>query len=194
MVGIQGSSSDYPNVFSVDLASGRFYTDLEVRNGRNVGVIGAGIAEELFPVEEPIGKLVRIAGVRFQVIGVLARKGSNAEGQGQSDMLIQIPFTAFKNNFGMSKRSASVRVKVADSELMEDAKDELTGIVRAARKLDAREENDFEINEQQSLREQLAPVKFDDLCDRNFSDGAVVARRRHRGDEYHVRIGQRANA
>ena len=159
-VGIQGSTSHYPNVYSVDLDSGRFYNDLEDRSGRNVAVVGAGIAEELFPIEEPIGKMIRIAGVRFQVIGVLMRKGSDAEGSGQSDLLIQIPFTSFKNNFGMARRSASVRVKVANSELMVDAKDELTGIVRAARRLDARDENDFEINEQQSLREQLAPVKL----------------------------------
>ena len=159
-VGVQGSTSDYPNVYSVDLGAGRFYNDLEDRSGRNVAVVGAGIADELFPIEEPIGKMIRISGVRFQVIGVLMRKGSDAEGQGQSDLLIQIPFTAFKNNFGMARRSASVRVKVANSEMMVDAKDELTGIVRAARRLDAREDNDFEINEQQSLREQLAPVKL----------------------------------
>lgn len=159
-VGIQGSTADYPRVFSVDLSAGRFYNELEVRSARNVCVIGAGIAEELFPIEEPIGKMVRIAGIRYQVIGVLERKGTDAEGQGQSDLLVQIPISSLKNNFGMTKRSASVRVKVISPDAMEDAKDELTGIVRAARRLDAREENDFEINEQQSLREQLAPVKL----------------------------------
>jgi putative ABC transport system permease protein len=60
----------------------------------------------------------------------------------------------------VSRRSVSVQVKVAEAALVEEAKDELTGIVRAARGLDAMEENDFEINEQQSLREQLAPVKL----------------------------------
>ena len=159
-VGIQGSTSDYPVVFSVDLSAGRFYNQLEERSGRNVCVIGAGIAEQLFPIEEPIGKMIRIAGVRFQVIGVQARKGTSAEGQGSGDLLIQIPFSAFKNNFGMARRSVSVRVKVPSPELMVDAKDELTGILRAARRLDAQAENDFEINEQQSLREQLAPVKL----------------------------------
>ncbi|MFK7847268.1 MAG: ABC transporter permease [Rhodothermales bacterium] len=159
-VGVQGSTANYPKVFSVDIASGRYFGELEDRSGRNVSVIGAGIAEELFPIEEPIGKQIRIAGVRFQVIGVLAKKGSSAEGQGSADMQIQVPFSAFKNNFGMSRRSASVRVRVINSGVMDDAKDELTGILRTARRLDAKEENDFEINEQRTLREQLAPIKL----------------------------------
>lgn len=158
-VSIEGAGPQYPEVFVVDLEAGRFYSDIEARAGRNVCVIGAQIASELFPVEEPIGKFVRISGIRFQVIGVLERKGSDAEGQG-SDMVVKIPISTFKNHFGLSERSVSVRVKVASSDDVDVAKDELTGILRAARKQDAREENNFEINEQQSLREQLAPVKL----------------------------------
>jgi putative ABC transport system permease protein len=159
-VGVEGSSADYTEVYAVDLEAGRFFNELEDRAARNVCVIGAQIASELFPVEEPIGKFIRLSGIRFQVIGVLQRKGSDAEGQGGSDMAVKIPLSAFKNHFGLSERSVSVRVKVANSDLVESAKDELTGIVRAARKQDAREENNFEINEQQSLRESLAPVKL----------------------------------
>jgi putative ABC transport system permease protein len=158
-VSIQGATSNYPNVFALELASGRYYNDLEDRSGRNVGVIGAGIADELFPIEEPIGKFIRIEGIRYQVIGVMQRKGSGSEGQDSGDLQIHIPFSSFRNNFGTSYRSVSVRVKVPDSEMLEAAKDELMGILRAARNLDAADENDFEINEQQSLRASLAPVK-----------------------------------
>ena len=73
-VSVQGSSADYPRVFSVEIATGRFYSDIEDRSGRNVCVIGASVAEQLFPIEEPIGKQIRVAGVRFQVIGVIAKE------------------------------------------------------------------------------------------------------------------------
>ncbi|MEM8484202.1 MAG: ABC transporter permease [Bacteroidota bacterium] len=159
-VRVQGSSGDYPRVFSVEIESGRFYSDIEDRSGRNVCVIGAAVAEQLFPLEEPIGKQIRVSGIRFQVIGVLAKEGSNAEGQGSGDLEIQVPITAFKNNFGISKRSSSIRVRIVDSGVMDDAKDELTGIVRTARRLDAADKDNFEINEQRSLREQLAPIKL----------------------------------
>ncbi len=158
-VNIEGAGSRYPEVFVVEMGAGRFYSDIETRASRNVCVIGAQIASELFPVEEPVGKFIRISGIRFQVIGVLERKGSDAEGQG-SDMVVKIPISTFKNHFGLSERSVSVQVKVSSSDDVDVAKDELTGILRAARKQDAREENNFEINEQQSLREQLAPVKL----------------------------------
>ena len=159
-VEIQGAYASYVDVFNVDIDLGRYYSGIEDGDGRHVCVIGSGIASELFPVEEPLGKYVRVSGIRFQVIGVLEQKGSSAEGQDSEDLQIHIPFSAFKNNFGVSERSVSVRVKVGDSDYIEAAKDELTGIIRAARKLEAGEEDDFEINEQKSLREQLAPVKF----------------------------------
>ncbi len=136
-VNVEGSSAAYPMVYVVDLEAGRFYSDIDERSARNVAVIGAQIASELFPVEEPVGKFIRISGIRFQVIGVLVRKGSDAEGQGGSDMQIKIPISAFKNHFGLSERRVSVRVKGASSESVEMAKDEVTGIVRAARKQDA---------------------------------------------------------
>lgn len=159
-VQVQGASAKYPDVFKVDMGSGRYYSALEDYGGRQVCVIGASIAQELFPVEEPIGKFVRLAGVRMRVIGVFERKGSDAESSESEDRQIHIPFTAFKNNFGVAKRSISVRVKIVGAEYIDEARDELTGILRTARKLDATEENDFEINEQQTLREQLAPIKL----------------------------------
>jgi putative ABC transport system permease protein len=157
---IEGSLPEYPRVHTVELGAGRFYTDIENRSARLVCVIGAEIADQFFPVAEPIGKYIRIDGNRFQVIGVLERKGTSADGPDSADQQIKIPYNTFKNLFGVSRRSVSVQVKVAEAALVEEAKDELTGIVRAARGLDAMEENDFEINEQQSLREQLAPVKL----------------------------------
>ena len=159
-VSVQGASATYPEVFSIELDTGRYYTEVEDRSGRNVCVIGAGIASELFPIEDPNGKYIRVSGARFRVIGVLERKGSNAESQDSEDLQVHIPFTAFKNAYGVARRSVSVRVKIGDSEYIDEARDEITGILRAARKLDAGEEDDFVINEQKTLREQLAPVKL----------------------------------
>jgi putative ABC transport system permease protein len=89
----------------------------------------------------------------------MERKGSGAEGTDSRDRDIYVPYNAFKKAFGMRWRDVSVQVKLAGGIAMEEATDELTGILRVARKLDAKEDNDFEINEQQSLREQIAPVK-----------------------------------
>jgi len=156
---ISGTAANYPEVHNVDLESGYFFNEFDNRSGRDVCVIGAQVAEELFPVEEPLGKSIRISGHRYQVIGVRVRKGSGADSQMSEDFAITIPFNAFKRQFGVSRRDISLQVKIANAALIEEARDELTGILRVARKLDARADNDFEINEQQSLREQIAPIK-----------------------------------
>ncbi|MEM1096826.1 MAG: ABC transporter permease [Bacteroidota bacterium] len=158
-VQVQGASADYPIVHSVDLAAGRFFTEIENRNSRYVAVIGAGIAERLFPVEEPIGKEIRVGGDRVRVIGVTAKQGSGTDVGASEDNRVMIPFNVFRSEFGMRWRSISVEVKVADVDLMEEATDEITGILRTARKLDALEDDDFEINQAQSVAEALAPVK-----------------------------------
>ncbi|GIV59971.1 MAG: ABC transporter ATP-binding protein [Rhodothermaceae bacterium] len=158
-VTVLGVRASYPLVHPVDLAAGYFFSDFDERSARPVCIIGAEVADRLFPLVDPLGKTLRLDGHKYLVIGVMVRRGSGAEGPGSVDTQVIIPFNAFKHHFGVSRRDVSVRVRVRDPALIEEAKDELTGILRVARKLDAREENDFEINDQQSLRAQIAPVK-----------------------------------
>ncbi len=159
-VEIQGASASYARVHDVDLEDGRFFGDLDDRSSRAVAVLGANVAEKLFVVERPLGKAIRIGGNRFVVIGVMKKQGSGSEGPNSVDDQIKIPLETFENFFGMRRRDVSVQVRVTSEEVMEPAIDEITGILRVARGLDAFEANDFEINRQQSVREQLAPVKL----------------------------------
>jgi putative ABC transport system permease protein len=158
-VGLIGTRPNYPVIHPLNLESGRFFNEYDNRSAQAVCVIGSEVADYLFPVEEPLGKNIRVGDHRFRVIGVMERKGSGAEGTDSRDRDIYMPYNAFKKAFGMRWRDVSVQVKLAGGIAMEEATDELTGILRVARKLDAKEDNDFEINEQQSLREQIAPVK-----------------------------------
>jgi putative ABC transport system permease protein len=158
-VRVEGSTPTYELIHAVRLNEGRFYTDMDQRSARNVAVIGASLAEMLFPVQNPLGKMIRVGGQPFQVIGVLEKRGSGGESS-SDDNQIKIPFSTFKRHFGVTYRDISVRVKVGSPDLLDSAQDELTGILRAARRLDALQEDNFVINQQQNLRQQLAPVKF----------------------------------
>ncbi len=158
-VQVLGATASYPVVHQFGLQSGRFFTEIEGRGARKVCVIGATIAEKLFPVGGPMGKNIRIGSGRFEVVGVFEKKGESADATGSADLQIVIPFDAFKRLFGMEHRDLSVRVKIGDGTFLEEAKSEITGIMRVARRLDAREPDNFEINEQQTLRAQLGPVK-----------------------------------
>ncbi|NND70642.1 MAG: FtsX-like permease family protein, partial [Rhodothermales bacterium] len=159
-VQVIGLSSNYSRVHDVSIESGNFFSDIHDRSARDVVVLGFEVAERLFPSEQPLGKTVRIGGRRFDVIGVLEKEGSSAGGNSDSgDRTVQIPFKTFQKIYGTRYRDVSVRVKVIDNADVSVAKDEITGILRVARGLDAKQEDDFEINEQETLRAQIAPVK-----------------------------------
>lgn len=156
---VNGVTASYANVFTVDIDDGTFLSEMDERTARRVVVLGAAVADELFPVGRAVGKSVRIGGGRYRVVGVTTKKGQGADGPTSSDYAVTIPFSAFKAEFGTRWRDISVQVRLADITRVEEAKDEITGILRAARGLEADEADDFEINEQASVREQIAPIK-----------------------------------
>jgi putative ABC transport system permease protein len=158
-VSIEASTPDFARVHIVELESGRFYSDLDNRTARKVAVIGAQVADRLFPRENPLGKNIRVDRHRFQVIGVLKRKGSGSDQGSSADQQARIPIQTFEQVFGMYDRSISIQARAAESVSLADAKDELTGIARVARSVEAGEENNFEINEHETLRAQMAPIK-----------------------------------
>jgi len=153
----EGSTAEMARVVDIDLEFGRWYTEVENQTAKPVAVIGANVAEELFPNEQPLGKKVRIGGVRFEVIGVLARQGKFM-GLFSFDDQVRIPMRTFGAVFGRYI-DARINVRAESSELMDDAEDELVGIVRAARGLDALEENNFEINRTEMFEDALGEVK-----------------------------------
>lgn len=156
-VRIQGSTPEIAKVDDVDLVEGRWYNDLDNLVGRNVVVIGDAVRESLFPSERAVGKTIRIGGKRFEVIGVLEKQGKFF-GMFSFDEQAQIPLTTFERHFGRY-RSVTIKVNAGSGETVPLLEEELTGIVRAARGLDALEENNFEINKTEAFREQLATIK-----------------------------------
>ena len=156
---IMGVQASYPDVHQVDLVDGYFLSAFDDQGARNVAIIGAKIAEELYPFGSPLGKELKISGSRYRVIGITKEKGRGQEGDASDDWLIQIPFNTFKHQFGVRFRSVSVRAKVASGIAVVDAKDELRGVIRLARRLKVGEEDNFEINELETLRATIEPIK-----------------------------------
>lgn len=99
--------STYPSfldVMNLELDEGRFFTDVELKNSKNVAVIGYSIKKILFPLESPIGKNIKIRNYYFKVIGVVREKGVNLTGTSfESEDInfdIYIPFTTGRVYFG----------------------------------------------------------------------------------------------
>jgi putative ABC transport system permease protein len=163
-----GTTSDFTVTSTIDCKEGRFFNEIESREGAQVVMIGYDVADALFPSESPIGKTVLINGQNFKVVGVNARQGTFL-GLFSWDSMVALPLAAFNKYFssksvsdvrpGGSSTESDVRVKVKDKKKLAEAKDELIGIMRRVRGLSAEKKEDFSINEQQAFKSTLDPVK-----------------------------------
>ncbi len=154
---VTGSTADLGRIVRSDMKEGRFFTDVEARAGRNVAVIGFDVADALFPNQSPIGQQIQIRSQRYTVVGVAARQGSFL-GLWSWDSQVIMPLEAFARSFPLRWADPSIRVQV-DMTRLDAAKDELRGVMRRIRRLSPEKKDDFEINSQQVVREQLDPLK-----------------------------------
>jgi putative ABC transport system permease protein len=90
--GYRGVSPEYPQIRRWDLALGSFFDDDQTRHAAMVVVIGETVRRQLFGTDNPIGQQIRMNGFWFEVIGVFAPKGANANGNDQDDTLV-LPWT-----------------------------------------------------------------------------------------------------
>lgn len=147
-VTIQGTTETYAVTANIVPEIGRMLSAQDVEHRRNVCVIGWEVADKLFKNVNPLGRRILIGANSFAVIGVLEKRGSLL---GHSlDIEVIIPIGVFYKLYG-SRRWLTIEVKVADANLTEEAKDEITGILRRVRKVAPNEENDFAINQQDMI-------------------------------------------
>lgn len=144
---IDGVSYDYPKIMSLEIQSGRFFTEMEANNGRGVALIGATVAENLFPNEDPLGKNIKVGGYKTYVIGVIKKKGDDAFGNSPDETLL-VPINYMRNFLNLRRSGGSTIAVMAKPNVTNDQlRDELTGILRSAHRIKPGKEDDFAINE-----------------------------------------------
>jgi putative ABC transport system permease protein len=151
-----GTTSDYARITRSDMKEGRFFGDFEGQAGSNVCIIGYDVADALFPSESPLGKTIRIRDQNFQVIGVVAKQGSFL-GLFSWDSMVAMPLSTYRRYYRVGE-GGELRVQV-DNTRMAQAREELQGLMRRIRQLGPEQRDDFEINEQGTIREKLDPIK-----------------------------------
>jgi len=145
-VNVMAVSHDFNNVMPFDLASGRYFTPIESKSGRNVIIIGSEIAENLFENKNPIGKKLTVFGRKLKVIGVTAKEGEDMFGNTSDNQLI-VPINFARNVVDIRNINSTIIVKAKPYITNEEMSDELTGILRSQRKLKPSAEDSFAINE-----------------------------------------------
>jgi putative ABC transport system permease protein len=145
---VSGTTPEYETIDNFVVESGRFITDLDVQRNRQSVVLGSDVAEELFPVRDPLERDVRVGGKRFTVVGVLESKG-NIFGESMDDLVI-IPVTTFEKAFG-TRRSVVIDCSPAEGVPIERTMDDIRQLMRLRRGVARGEPDDFAINTQDDL-------------------------------------------
>jgi len=147
---VVGTLPEYEWVKNASLTQGKFFTRTDNARGARVAIIGAEVKADLFG-EDPgdiIGSEIKIRGISFQVIGVLAEKGP---GFWSPDEAVIIPLqTAQKRVFGFNYLNG-ITVKVTDLAVMDRVSLEIERILRRNHGLTGETENDFRIMSQVDL-------------------------------------------
>lgn len=145
-VQVNGVSFDYGRLNALNIADGRYFSELEINVAKNVTVLGADIAEGLFPGGLGQRPVIQVLGREFLVIGVLPKEGASLTGQSH-DTKILIPYTLFSLLKGDEMGGAAIQVKAKSGVEMAALKDELRVHMRAIRRLKPVAEDDFSLNE-----------------------------------------------
>jgi len=151
---IVGVTANYPIVRAYKVEKGRFFTEQEDIASARVAVLGQTVVVNLFGENaNPIGKTIRINGIPFKVIGVLAKKG--ALGPMDLDDQIMVPLrTAMYRLFGTEYLN-TISVQIVRNEFVTAAMQEIERILRRSHRLPPNKPSDFAMRTQAEW-EQLA--------------------------------------
>jgi putative ABC transport system permease protein len=152
-VQVTGTTEEYIELSSYTLSRGRFLTNVDDAAQKAVVVLGADIAESLFPVSDPIGATVRLDDKPFRVVGTLERRGRFMDANW--DKAVVVPLRTLRGYFGAGQRGRGLMfiASVDRPENMDKAEGEIAGILRRVRKTPPDKPDDFAINRPEQLLE-----------------------------------------
>ncbi len=148
---VAGGTVEFFTNNNLPVANGRSFTEAESLDAARVAVIGASIADALFPGADSIGQKIRLGRMELEVVGTIERQGGLPLGN-NPDATVAIPITLFMELYGTS-RSVSLSVMAPDAEGMKRVMDAAIAAFRRIRGLSAQEDNDFEVYSNDSMRE-----------------------------------------
>ncbi|MCL5436039.1 MAG: ABC transporter permease [Patescibacteria group bacterium] len=151
-----GTSAAYPEVENVEVASGRFFTESEEKGLARVAVLGAQMKIDLFGENDPIGQRIKIKRESFEVIGVLAARGSNLLSDTDNRVFVPV-LTAEKLVLGID-HLGFIRAKIDDTQNLDAAMDDIRVILRQRHGITNPADDDFSIRSTAQALDVLGQV------------------------------------
>ncbi len=152
---ILGSTPDAQDSFSLDMASGRFFDETDVDNKTRVAVIGKFIQEELFGLEDPIDKKIRVGNTLFRVIGVLESRSASFVNFNES---IIAPYPPVQQDVLGTRHFQRVAVEAGSVDQIEGMVKDIEALLRDNHNIDDPEEDNFFVNTQENVAEGVKSI------------------------------------
>lgn len=151
-VNMTGASYDYNQITSVPVQFGRYFLPIESENALNVVIIGAKVSENL---QATVGDQIKLNGIKFQVIGVIEKKGNDMLSFGGTpDEKVFIPYSTFSAVFQKDQPAPDIAIKALDDDIgQENLEGEVTGLMRSLRSIKPKQESNFSVNRLDGLNQ-----------------------------------------
>jgi len=145
-----GESEDYFDIRQWPIAKGAGFSEDNVTHSDKVAVIGQTIADQIYHGENPLGKILRIKNVPFIVLGVLAPKGLNLNGQDQDDIVVMPYTSAMKRITGRTSLNSMV-IQVAKESDLGPGESQIIALLRQRHKIIPPKDDDFTVRNQEEI-------------------------------------------
>jgi putative ABC transport system permease protein len=153
-IDVMGGTSNFIDIVDIEVSLGRFHTSEDDLYKRNVIFIGDIVRETFFEGRDPIGKVIKLGGHKYTVIGVAKKRGTML-GESQDDFVI-IPLSSFMRQFGEPERRGTfLTIKAASVEQLPEAMDEVRLLLRTMRKVPYNQPDDFDMETAESILERF---------------------------------------
>lgn len=148
---MQGVSPDYLTIRDWGIEDGIGFTNSDVTSAAKVCLLGQTVVGNLFPNgDNPVGKIIRFKTIPMKVIGVLRKKGENAFGQDQDDVILT-PYTTVQKRILASIYFQNIYASAINENATDSATEEVSEVLRKTHRIRPGEDDDFAVRTQAEL-------------------------------------------
>ncbi|MEK6602765.1 MAG: ABC transporter permease [Candidatus Binatota bacterium] len=149
---VQGVAPEFQQIRDWRVQEGRFVSQADVDSTAKVALIGQTVAYNLFGNDDPIDNVIRIKKIPFRIIGVLGAKGQTGHGTDQDDV-VMVPYTTMQKRIMAITHVQQIVVAAASADLTQEAKDQITLLLRQRHKIRPGSDDDFNIRNLSDIAE-----------------------------------------
>jgi len=139
-----GVTPEWVDVWDWPVGVGSFITQQDVESNSRIAVIGPTVVRELFGDEDPLGQIIQVGGVPFEIVGIMAEKGTSAGG-GDMDNRIFVPLSTYMRRVANVDYLSGIRVQVRDVREMEATATDIEILLRERHNTGSDIPDDFRI-------------------------------------------------